>query len=327
MLQKYYFFCPYFLRKKLMKKQLTIGNITRTHLSDYSQTDISKIIENYNLHEIIEQDLQELHIQDKIDVYDNYIFLVLHFTKHNTKSKRYFANELKVIMGKNFIISTSKYNTSTLSKLMAEYQEEIEQGEKEGDNELFKVSPYYILYRIIDAMYDKVLLGLRKFSKDIKEMEDTAFSTEAVDSEGLKNLLIKKRNVILLKHLIEPQEEILEELQKATISFFEGDLEVYFEDLEFKVDKIIANTRMMEENTDSVYDIYDTLTNIRTNKIVGILTIFTAIIGIMTLVSGIYGMNIQLPLADNPYAFVILGIGMLGVAGIMLWVFKKMRWM
>lgn len=306
-----------------MKKQLKIGNITRIHLAEYDKAQISKVINNYELHEIIEQDIQETNTQDKVDVYDDAIFLVLHFSKNNSKTKRYFSNELKVIMGKNFIISASKYNTTTITTLMSQYEKDIQ----EKDTEKFKISPYYILYRVIDAMYDKILVWLRKFSRDLSEMEEWAFEKEDVNTESLKNLLIKKRNIVLLKNLLAPQAEILEELQETTIKFFEGDLEVYFEDLEYKADKIIAQANMMAENTDSIYDIYDTLTNIRTNRIIGLLTIFTAIIWIMTLVSGIYGMNIHLPLAENQYAFVILWAIMVMIAGIMLWIFKKMKWL
>lgn len=306
-----------------MKKQLQIGNMNRIHLSDYSKNEISHIIENYNLHEIIEQDLQENYIQDKIDVYDDCIFLVLHFTKHNSKTKRYFSNEVKIIMGKNFIVSATRYHTTTISKLISEYEKEIQ----EEGTEKFKISPYYILYRIIDTMYDKILLGLRKFSRDLNFLEEDAFDESVDDTDALKKLLIKKRNIILLKNILAPQSEILEELQKTTIKFFEWDLEVYFEDLEYKADKIIANANMTAENTDSLYDIYDTLTNIRTNTMVGILTIFTAIIWIMTLISGIYGMNIALPLAKSPYAFLVLWWVMILVGAGMLRFFRKKRWL
>lgn len=53
-----------------------------------------------------------------------------------------------------------------------EYVREIEHLEEE---EAYKRSPYYILYRIIDAMYDKVLHALLMFSQDLRVMEDAVF--------------------------------------------------------------------------------------------------------------------------------------------------------
>ena len=52
---------------------------------------------------------------------------------------------------------------------------------------------------------------------------------------------------------------------------------------------------MIKENTESLFDVSDTLTQIKTNKVISILTIFTVILGILTRLSGMYGMNVKLP--------------------------------
>jgi hypothetical protein len=84
------------------------------------------------------------------------------------------------------------------------------------------------------------------------EMEKQVFDKNFVDTELLKQVLIKKRNAVLLKTIIAPQEEILLELQKATANFYEGDLDVYFEDLEYKTSKILGHIISIHENIDSI---------------------------------------------------------------------------
>ncbi len=306
-----------------MKETLKIGKVSRVHIYEPENKDIKEIIEKYNLHEIVEQDLEDENIQDKIDVYDDFIFLVLHFPKYNQKTQRYFSNELKVIMWKDTIISITKYETNNIDKMKSDYQKELE----EDKWNTLKVSPYYILYIIIDLMYDKTLTALWKFNADLIKIENNAFQNDDINPNSLKNLLKKKRNAIFLKHMISPQNEILEELQKATLNMYKWDLDVYFEDLQYKSDKILATVDMVAENTDSVYDIYHTLTNIRTNTIISILTIFTAIIWIMTLVSGIFGMNVWLPLAQSTNGFSIIMWVMILIWAGMMFLFKKMKWL
>ena len=63
-----------------------------------------------------------------------------------------------------------------------------------------------------------------------------------------------------------------------------------------------------------------------TNTNIGILTVLTVIIWIMTMISGMYGMNIALPLQENPYAFSYLIWGMLFLALATLLIFKKKKW-
>jgi magnesium transporter len=98
-----------------------------------------------------------------------------------------------------------------------------------------------------------------------------------------------------MRHIITPHSEILTELQTATVNFYEWDLDVYFEDLLYKTDKILSLVSIAHENTESLFDVSDTLTTIRTNKIISILTIFTVLLGILTWISWLYWMNVQLP--------------------------------
>jgi len=308
----------------MIKNILKIGGVKWTHLSKPKDNELQDLIEDLDLHEMVEQDILESSAQDKIDTYDDCVFLIIHFPKYNEKLWKYVSNEMNVILGRDFIITITKYPTNNIEKIRQEYEEEIKE---EGDDaEEYKISPYYILYKIIDVMYDKILLWLNKFNQDLNEIEKQVFDKNFVDKEFLKTILIKKRNAVLLKTIITPQEEILVELQKATASFYEGDLDVYFEDLEYKTSKILGQISIIHENIDSISEIFNTITNMMTNTNIGILTVLTVIIWIMTMISGMYGMNIALPLQENPYAFSYLIWGMLFLALATLLIFKKKKW-
>ena len=288
-------------------QQIKIWWTTWIHLVDPDKKQIDKLVDKYDLHEIIEQDFLDFTTQDKIDVYDGCLFLVMRFPKYNTKTKKHFPNQMHAILGKNFIITVTSYVTNNVEKIQNQYREEIKEAE---DDEKFKLSPYYILYKIIDAMYDKVLAWMTKFNQDLIKIEDTAMDAKALSQETLSELLIKKRSAVLMKHIITPHSEILSELQTATMNFYEWDLDVYFEDLQYKTDKILSLVSIAYENTESLFDVSDTLTTIRTNKTISILTIFTVLLWILTWISGLYWMNVDLP------------------AQHMLWVFRRLfGWM
>ena len=308
-----------------MKKNiLKIGKIRWIHLSKPRTDELEDIIKNLDLHEMVEQDILESSAQDKIDTYDDCVFLIIHFPKYNEKLWKYVSNEMNVILWKDYIITITKYPTNNIEKIRQEYEEEIK--EEWDDTEEYKISPYYILYKIIDVMYDKILLWLNKFNQDLNEIEKQVFDKNFVDKDFLRTILIKKRNAVLLKTIISPQEEILVELQKATANFYEWDLDVYFEDLEYKTSKILWQISIIHENIDSISEIFNTITNMMTNTNIGILTVLTVIIWIMTMISWIYWMNISLPWQDNAYAFTFLICGMLVMAIITVFVFKKKKW-
>ena len=307
----------------MLKNVLKIWKIKWIHLSKPTHHELEEAIKNLDLHEMVEQDLIEPSAHDKIDVYDDCIFLVIHFPKYNEKLWKYLSNEMNIILGRDFIITITKYPTNNIEKIRQEYEQEIKEEWEEAEE--YKISPYYILYKIIDVMYDKILLGLNKFNLDLMEMEKQVFDKSFVDTDLLKNVLIKKRNTVLLKTIISPQEEILVELQKVTANFYEGDLDVYFEDLEYKTSKILGHISIIHENIDSIGEIFNTLTNMMTNKNIGILTVLTVIIWIMTMISGIYGMNIWLPFQNYPGAFIVLMVFMVIMAVFTVLIFKKKK--
>lgn len=57
----------------------------------------------------------------------------------------------------------------------------------------------------------------------------------------------------------------------------------------------MSQITIQNENVDSLYDTYSSLVSMKTNRAVTTLTIFTAVLGVMTLITGWYGMNVSLP--------------------------------
>ncbi len=305
-----------------MEKFLSIGNVTWVHFNNPSSHDIKEIVDTYDVHDIIEQDIKETNTHDKIDVYDECIFLVLHFPKYDKINNKYFSNEFNIIMGKNYIITITSHHTNHIDNIRKQYSEDVDS--KDIDEE-FKISPYYILYKIIDVMYDKELLALNKFNIDLSKLEDAIFDKKILNETLLSHLLTKKRNIVLLKHLMLPQSEILEELQNATVKFYEWELDVYFEDLVYKTNKIIAAINMAMENTESISTVYNISANIKTNNVISVLTILTVLVWIMTMITWFYGMNVQLPLQEYPYTSFAIIWWMLFIWLLLLLVFKKKK--
>lgn len=305
-----------------MKTVLHFWKTDWIHLFEPQKKEINELVKKYDLHELIEEDLFELTNQEKIDIYEEHMFIVLNFPKYDEKIRKYFQNEFSIILGKNVIVTMTRFDTNHIKSIIDEYSEELKT--RESDEE-FKISPYYILYKVLDTMYDKSIKMLTKSSKDVMMLEEQLFASNKLEKTLLENLTIKKRNIVSLKHMFMPHNEILEELQKALPKFYKEDLEVYFEDLEYKHDKIMNMITVSFENIESLADTYNSLMTIKTNSMIGVLTIFAAITWVLTLISGIYWMNITLPGQENIYFFLILMGIMFVVCISLLRIFKKKK--
>jgi magnesium transporter len=85
-------------------------------------------------------------------------------------------------------------------------------------------------------------------------------------------------------------------------------MEVYFEDLEDKLDYIVNYLNIQEENIISIEDAFTSLINVKTNNVIKFLTLFSTFLLPLTLITSFYGMNITLPYQDTPEFFYTLFI-------------------
>ena len=75
-----------------------------------------------------------------------------------------------------------------------------------------------------------------------------------------------------------------------------------------------------------MHEAHQSLLSNKINDIMRILTIFSVVILPLTLISGIYGMNIGLPLGSNAFAFIIIIVAMIMISIGMLVYFKYKDW-
>ena len=121
------------------------------------------------------------------------------------------------------------------------------------------------------------------------------------------------------------QKEILDEIQGVCEWFYEWDLDVYFVDLQSKLDKIINTNLLLYETIQSLTDTYDAMLNLQTNSIIRMLTVFTALTWIMTFISWFYGMNIALPFMWNKYIWLYIMLVMVSIVVLTLLYFKRKK--
>lgn len=307
-----------------MKPYLSLPKTTRYHTHDLSSDNNYRLKNTFELHEIVQEDINETSTQDKIDAYDEYIFLVLHIPKYIKERDKYVFNEFNIILGKTFIVTLCDHPSKNIKNIKESYESKFHDNHYHYESsDEYKTSSYYLLYKIIDTMYDKMLYWLRNFTQDLRKIEQMIFEDYRLTPDVLEKIMIKRRNLVLIKHTFLPHKEILEELQKETLKFFWGELEVYFEDLLYKIDKIIWNVEVLNEDIDSLYDAHDALIWMKTNRIITLLTIFTAILWVLTFVTWFYWMNVPLPFSWSSHIAWSLGITMVSIIGWMIRRFYK----
>lgn len=280
-----------------------------------SREEIEKIFEKYGFHELDRDAILEEHQYARIDAYENYLFLVLHFPKYNPTTERYIQNELDIFVGPDYILTFRYYPSATMKNVFSLY-EKRQWTEKEDDND-----PAFILYDIIEAYLTKTMKMLERFSRDLKIFEKEMLVKQSRDT--IRTLMIRKRNIITLKHMMKPQIPVLRQTENYIKWRFDEEVEHYFESLEDKLDKIFSEIQLIEENIESLEDTLKSMFDFETNITMKYLTIFSAFMLPLTLATSFFGMNIEEGSFNNLWIIVVLILTLFVTGGLMYLFFVR----
>lgn len=260
--------------------------------------EIDAIVEKYQFHSLDRDAILEENQYARLDSYDDYIFLVLHFPKYDTVTERYIQNELNVFVARDYLISFRYYQSRTMRKVYEKYEKSISEWKME--------SPAFLLYDIIDHYLDKTMAMLEKFGKDLKSLERDLFRVQGTDL--IRKIMTRKRNIIMLKHMMKPQIAVLKMIEIRMKERFSDEVEFYFENLEDKLDKIFSEILLLQENIDSMEDTLKSIFELDTNTTIRYLTIFSAFMLPLTLATSFFGMNTETGHFDNQLITLSLAI-------------------
>lgn len=303
--------------KNLKQKELNWVNIDK--MDDES---FAYLKNNFKFHHLDYEDLQGGKQTPKIDVYKNYLFLILHIPQWKNETNTITSAELGIFIGDGYLVTIQHGH----SKLMKNFFYRCMKNSNVKKNWMDNGSGY-LMYKIIDALFHDTQPITENVGKQIFKLEEEIFEGQQ-DFETVKQLAIYRRNVLHLRRILDPQRYLIGNLSHIRKTFLEENLAVYFDDINDYLSKIWSITDTYKDTIDGLHVTVDSLMNHRTNKTISALTVISVSLMPLTLLSGIYGMNIQgLPHANNPFWVWVMFAGLGTVIVLFILILKKRKWL
>jgi len=302
-------------------ESLVHDNLTWTNIEKTTSEETGYLREHYPFfHPLDLEDCLSKIERPKIDEYENYLFIVMHFPVFDKMTRRLGSSQVAIFVGQNFLVTVSDGSLKPLVQDFAGCQQNQEFRERfmgRGSN--------YLLYEVIDSLVDYCFPILDKESQNIERVEERIFEEDA--RKMMREISIIRRNLINLRRIIRPQMAVIASLERKDWEFLRGDMDVYWGDVSDHTAQIWDRLQDLREVIEGLGDTIDSLTSHSLNEVMKYLAIIAITFGSLEAISGIYGMNIPLPLAGSPFAFLII-LGIMGlVSGIMFLFFRKARWL
>jgi len=281
---------------------ITQGKLTWFYLERPTYREVEFLAQHFNFHPLDLDDVLSRIQRPKIDEYEDYLFIVLHFPVFDKQNRITRPSELDIFIGENYVVTV---HCSGDLKPLPELFHQCQTSKESREFYLGRTSGF-LLYHILDRLVNYCFPILDKVTQNIDEIEDIILTKPV--PETVQKISMIRRDLISFRRVIHPQINVIETLERKEHPFLKEEQEVYFGDIADHIRKIWDGLEDCKEVIDGLSDTTNWLTSHRIQEIMRILTIIMGLMAPPTLIASIYGMNVPLPGGVNHGSFLTLGI-------------------
>ena len=255
--------------------------------------------EHFEFHPLDYEDVRSRNQRPKVDEYDDYIFIVLHFPRYDKVVSRLNAAEVDIFVGPDFLITLPNEPLQTI-----DYMFDRCRSNEELRESLFSKGPGYLLYKIVDDCVDASFPMLGKIGNKLERIEEEIF--EGKGDEIVRDISNAKQEIINFRKIVRPQRLAFRDLERNKARYIAEDLDIYFEDIIDASERAWDMLENFKEVIEGLEATNESAIAHRTNEVFGVLTAISIVFLPLTLIASIFGMNVQVPGEGSIHAFWML---------------------
>ena len=299
---------------------IKIGRLKWLNISSPSEEDLEFLESTYHFHPLDIEDCRQTNQRSKIDIYDDYYFIILHFPVLDRQNRFIKTREVKIFWGEDYLISVGKSHW-VLDKM---FEDALDQDERGEDFEIGTSDA--LLYMILERLMNETIYLLRKIGLELELINRELFSGRA--EKTIERLSVTRKNIILLNTMLKPQLRVMNKFESGVVKGFADNMEDYWGNILDYYNRMWDMTEDYGELIEGLSTTFDSMQTNKTNQIMKILTLISSIILPLTFITGIYGMNYEnMSISNNPVAFWIIVCTMLVIGGGMFLYFRSKKWL
>ena len=300
--------------------ELSAHGLTWVHLDAPTGAEAAQLAERFGWHPLDLEDVLSKRQRPKVDEYPDYLFVVLHFPVYDKAVQRLNAAELDVVIGQNYVVTLPTVELLPVTRLFRRCYEDVEERER-----YFGQGSGYLLYHILDDLFDYCFPILDKIGHKLDRIEDEMFAGAAEDV--VRDISNVKQEIISYRKVIKPERATLRVLERRINRFLPEELELYFDDINDAVERIWDQLDNYKEVVEALEQTNESVISHRQNDVLRLLTLISVTMLPLTLLTGIFGMNVVYPGEATRVAFWVILAGLLATLVGMVGFFRWKRWL
>ncbi|MCR5444974.1 MAG: magnesium transporter CorA family protein [Bacteroidales bacterium] len=288
-----------------MIEKIQYRHIMWLDITNPSEKDYEMLLDSYHFHPLDIEDCRGTTQRPKIDEYDDYYFLILHFPYFDRDNKTVRIREVKLFWGRDYIITVGKAHW-VVKKLFDEMNEDLQEGDEETQEMM--ASSDQLLYHILNRLMLETNTLVQRIGAEVDLINYDIFNRRA--RSIIEQISVTRRNIILMNTTFRAQLRVLHMFESGGIKGFVDpevlEMDDYWGNILDQYQKMYDSIEDYGELIEGLSQTFDSLLTNRTNQIMQVLTYFSTIMLPLTVVTGFFGMNVDFPFTANTTAFWII---------------------
>ncbi len=275
----------------------------------------------FHLHPLALEDVLNSGQRPKIDTFDDQLFIIVSLPL--TEGDHCQIQQISFFLAKNFLISFCQGEYAGFEPVIKRLHDRGGRMRKRGSD--------YLLYSLLDMIIDQGFPVLENFGLQLEDLEMQIL--QAADGDTLEKIHRLKRELILLRRMLWPQREVVNQLLRDDTGLIDDSTLIYLRDCYDHTIQVMDLLETYRDMTGSMLDIYLSSISNRMNDIMRVLTIIATIFIPLTFIVGVYGMNFDrsagpwnMPELGWPYGYLLVWLAMIVIAMVMVVFFRRRGW-
>ncbi|ANO53327.1 magnesium/cobalt transporter CorA [Woeseia oceani] len=273
---------------------------------------ISEIGKNAGLHPLVVADVLHTHQRPKVDVYDDYLVIVLRMPSLTAGS---LSEQITLIVSDHFVLSFQEKHGDCFDPVRARLLA------GNGRNRIRSSGADYLAYALLDSLIDSYFPLLEKIGERTEDIEEHVLTTR--DPGNMSEIHVLKRELLELRHAIWPLRDAIGVLLRDDTPVIRKSTRVYLRDCADHAFQLLDILEVYREVASGLVDLHLSSISNRMNEVMKVLTVIATVFIPMTFIAGVYGMNFDrtspfnLPELGWRYGY-LFSLGLMAATGILI---------
>jgi magnesium transporter len=279
--------------------------------------EASILSEAFHFHPLaIEDCLEDVH-HPKLDEYDNYLLAIVHGIRFDAPTEEFVTRELDIFLSATYLVTHHKGPMRSISAVREQCSKGLQNALPKGTG--------FLLHAILDQMFEHYFPSLDSIEDKIQVLQVECF--EKPTTETLAKVFALRKDVMTLRRICLPQREIMHRLSRGDYPGINDKVAIYFRDIYDNLYRIVDAAMQYQDLVQGTMDAYLSSVNNRLNETMKRLTVISALLMPLTVLTGIYGMNFEyMPELHWRYGYFTVLAVMASMSAVLIYWFKKKQW-